>query len=121
MSDPTKFDWTDPTTNTDGSPVAAGEITGYEVGVRDTTAAGSAAGTYPFRATAPATATEELISLLSPALPKGVALVGAVRALTAGMDANNNPITSAWSMETNSFTLTPPAPVPNPPTNPIVA
>jgi hypothetical protein len=116
MSDPTKFVWTDPTTNTDGSPVAAGEITGYEIGVRDTTAAGSAAGTYPFGAKAPSTATSELISLLTPALPKGVLLAAAVRANTAGVDGNNNPVNSAWSTEA-TFTLTPPAPVPNPPTS----
>ena len=116
MSDPTKFTWVDPTANTDGSPVAAGEITGYEVGVRDTTATGSAAGNYPFGAKAPATATTELISLLTPSLPKGVLLAAAVRANTAGLDANGNPVNSGWSDET-TFQLTPPAPVPNPPTS----
>lgn len=116
MTDPTKFTWIDPTTNADGSPVTDGEITGYEVGVRDTTAAGSVAGTYPFGAKAPASATSELISLLNPALPKGVLLAGAVRALTAAKDANDNPITSGWSTEA-TFTLTPPPPVPNPPVN----
>lgn len=115
MSDPTKFVWTDPTTNTDGSPVAAGEITGYEVGVRDTTATGSTAGTYPYGAKAPATATTELISLLTPSLPKGVLLAAAVRANTAAVDINNNPINSKWSTEA-TFTLTPPPPVPNEPT-----
>lgn len=116
MTDPTKFTWTDPTTNVDGSPVAADEITGYEVGVRDTTATGSAAGTYPFGAKAPATATAELISLLNPTLPKGVALAAAVRANTAGLDTAGNPINSGWSTEA-TFTLAVPAPVPSAPTD----
>ncbi len=120
MSDPTKLNWTDPTTNEDGSPVASGEITGYEVGIRDTTAAGSAAGTYPFGAKAPATATSELISLLTPSLPKGVMLAAAVRANTAGLDVNGNLINSAWSTEV-TFQLTPPAPIPSAPTNPTVS
>ena len=115
MSDVTQFSWQDPTTNVDGSPIATGEITGYEIGVRDTTAAGSAAGIYAFGAKAPATATTELISLLNPVLPKGVGLAAAVRANTAGVDGNGNPINSAWSAET-TFQLAVPAPVPNPPT-----
>lgn len=117
MTDPTKLQWIDPTLNIDGSPVAAGEITGYEVGVRDTTAAASTAGTYPFRATAPSTATSELLSLLTPTLPKGVPLQAAVRALTAGVDAAGNPVSSGWSAElTQPLILTPPAPVPQAPT-----
>lgn len=44
---PTHVSWTDPTTNVDGTAIAAGEITGYQVGVRLTTATGSVAGTYP--------------------------------------------------------------------------
>lgn len=115
MSDPTKFVWIDPTTNKDGSPVADGEITGYEIGVRDTTAAGSTAGTYPFSAKAPDTATAELISLLNPALPKGVLLAAAVRANTAAKDDSGKLINSDWSQEA-TFQLTPPAPVPNEPT-----
>lgn len=116
MADPTKFTWVDPTLNKDGSPVTAGEISGYEVGVRDTTASGSSAGAYPYGAKAPATATSELISLLTPSLPKGVLLAAAVRANTPNVDANNNPINSDWSTEA-TFTLTPPPPVPNPPTD----
>ena len=104
MANPTLASWADPTTNTDGSAVAAGEITGYTVGVRDTTATGSAAGTYPYSVTAPATATSELLSLLTPTLPTGKALAAAVRANTS--NAN-----SAWSTEA-TFTLvgTPNAP-----------
>jgi hypothetical protein len=120
MSDPTKLNWTDPTTNVDGSPVAPGEISGYEVGVRDTTAAGSAAGSYPFGAKAPSTATSELISLLTPSLPKGVQLAAAVRANTPNLDDAGNPVNSAWSTEV-TFQLTPPAPIPSAPTNPTVS
>lgn len=109
MTNPTIASWTDPTTNVDGSPIAAGEITGYTVGVRDTTATGSVAGTYPFSATAPATSTTELLSLLTPALPTGVLLAGAVQASTAGP-------ASAWSNEAQ-FTLSAPVPVPSPPTS----
>lgn len=116
MSDPTKFVWTDPTTNKDGTPIAAGEISGYEVGVRDTTAAGSVTGVYPYGAKAPATATTELISLLNPSLPKGVLLAAAVRANTPNVDVNNNPINSDWSTEA-TFMLAIPAPVPNQPTD----
>jgi hypothetical protein len=108
MSTPTIATWTDPTTNTDGTPIAPGEIVGYELGVRDTTAAGSAAGTYPFGVKAPSTATSEPLALITPALPKGVLLAAAVRANTA---ANN----SDWTPEV-TFTLPVPVPVPNPPT-----
>jgi hypothetical protein len=116
MSDPTKFTWVDPTANKDGSPVTDGEISGYEVGVRDTTATGSATGVYPFGAKAPSTATTELISLLTPSLPKGVLLAAAVRANTPNVDANGNPINSDWSTEA-TFQLAVPPPVPLPPTS----
>jgi hypothetical protein len=115
MPNPTLLKWTDPTTNVDGTPITPGEITAYELGVRDTTAAGSAPGTYPFGVKAPPSAVSEPLSLLAPALPTGVLLAGAVRADTGGLDANGNPVNSAWSSEV-TFTLTPPAPVPNPPT-----
>jgi len=108
MTNPTQVTWTDPATNVDGSPIAAGEITGYTVGVRDTSAPGSAAGTYPFMATAPATATSELFALLNPVLPVGKPLAVAVQANTTGPS-------SAWSAEAD-FTIAPPPPVPNPPT-----
>lgn len=114
MSDPTKLDWTDPTTNTDGSPIAAGEVTGYEIGVRDTTAAGSTAGTYPYGFKAPPDAVEEPLTVINPVLPKGVLLAAAIRTNTAGLDGNNQPINSAWTEEV-TFTLSVPAPVPNPP------
>lgn len=105
MTTPTQVTWTDPTTNVDGTPIAAGEVTGYMIGVRDTSATGSAAGTYPFTATAPATATSELFSLLAPVLPTGKPLAVAAQTLSA----NGN---SAWSAEA-TFTL---PSIPNPPT-----
>jgi hypothetical protein len=113
MTNPTTASWVDPTTNVDGSPIAAGEITGYTIGVRDTTVAGSTAGTYPFTATAPATATSELLSLITPVLPTGDVLAAAVQANTATTN-------SAWSAEA-TFTLSPPPPTPNAPTNFTVA
>lgn len=104
MANPTKATWTDPTTNTDGTAVSTGEITGYTVGVRNTAATGSVAGTYPYSASAPAGATSELLSALTPTLPTGVLLAGAVQALSS---SNGN---SAWSTEA-TFTLTaPPSP-----------
>jgi hypothetical protein len=103
MANVTTASWTDPTTNTDGSAIASGEITGYTVGVR---LASGTAGTYPYSATAPATSTSELLSALTPVLPDGVALMGAVKANTATTS-------SAWSNEA-SFTL---QAIPNPPAN----
>jgi hypothetical protein len=120
MTAPTKFVWTDPTTNVDGSPIAAGEVTAYEIGVRDTTATGSAAGTYPFGIKAPPSATFEPFSALQPALPIGVLLAAAVRTDTGAVDGNNNPINSAWTAEV-TFTLPVPPPIPNPPTGFTVA
>lgn len=105
MTNPTKVTWTDPTLNTDGTPIAATEITGYTIGVRDTSSPGSAGGTYPYTFTAPSTVNTELLSVLTPVLPTGKPLALAVQALTA----NGN---SAWSTE-QTFTLTG---VPNPPT-----
>lgn len=115
MTDVTKATWVDPTTNTDGSPIAPGEITSYTLGVRDTTAAGSAAGTYPFSVSAPPNATSEPLDIIKPALPKGVLLAAAVRTDTAGLDAAGKPISSVWTPEV-TFTLPAPAPVPNQPT-----
>lgn len=107
--------WVDPTLNKDGSAVSATEITSYTVGVRDTTATGSTAGSYPFSVTAPSTTTHELISLLAPALPKGVALVASVKANTATAADPSLP-SSDWAPESAAFQLPVPPPVPVPPT-----
>lgn len=106
MSNPTQFTWTDPTTNTDGSTIVAGEVTGYTIGVRSTTAAGSAAGTYPALTTiANPTATTEALSALSSVL-KPDTYAAAIR--------SDGPVNSAWSAEA-TFTIVPP--VPNPPSS----
>jgi hypothetical protein len=109
MTNPTSITWTDPATNTDGSPLAAGEITGYSVGVRSNTAAGSAAGAYPYTASAPSTSTSELLSGLSSILPPDT-YVAAVGATTANGG-------SAWSAESAPFAIGAPTPTPNPPTS----
>ena len=118
MTAPTKISWADPTTNVDGSPVTANEITAYEVGVR---LASGVAGTYPYGVKAPASATSALLSTLTPILPTGVALVAAARADTGAVDASGNPVDSDWSAESQPFTLPVPPPKPNPPTNLSVA
>jgi hypothetical protein len=103
MPNPTKFSWTEPTTNTDGTAIAAGEITGYTVGARLTTAAGSAAGTYPFTFTVQgAGMLSAPLSNFSPALSPG-SYAAAVQAI--------GPENSAWSTEA-TFTIaeTPSAP-----------
>jgi hypothetical protein len=104
---PSIASWIDPTTNTDGSPIADGEITGYEIGARDTTAAGSVAGTYPYSFKAPPDVLAEPLSMLTPVLPKGVKLAAAMRTNTAGPNSD-------WTAEV-TFTLPVPLPVPNPP------
>jgi len=104
MSNPSKVSWIDPTLNVDGSAITTGELTGYLVGVR---LASGTAGTYPYTASAPAASVNELLSMLTPVLPTGAALVAAVQALST---TNGN---SAWSAESASFTLLTP---PNPPT-----
>jgi hypothetical protein len=98
--------WTDPTANTDGSAIQAGEITGYNVGVRP---ASGSAGTYPFITNiANPGATTEMIAALQGVLAPGVYMV-AVQA--------TGPVSSAWSNE-GTFTVTaPPPPTPNPPSD----
>lgn len=104
MSNPTQFTWTDPTANVDGTALSAGEVTGYTIGVRSTTAAGSVAGTYPALTTiANPTATSEAMSALSTVL-KPDSYAAAVR--------TDGAVNSAWSSEV-TFTIAPP--VPNPP------
>lgn len=98
MTNPTKFSWTDPTTNTDGSAVSAGEITGYTIGI------GTVSGTYTqLQPITPGTAVSEALSQVTPPLKAGT-YFAAVRAESAGGS-------SAWSTEVQ-FTLvvTPTAP-----------
>lgn len=99
MPNPTRFTWVDPTTNTDGTAITAGEVTGYEIGIRVT--AGSVAGIYPIIATVPgATAASELLTALGTVLVPG-SYAAAIR--------SSGPIASAWSAET-TFTIVPPTP-----------
>lgn len=99
------FTWTDATTNTDGSAIAAGEVTGFQIGVRSATAQGSAAGTYPILLpTAAASATSEAVSAATPMLQPDT-YFAAIR--------STGPVNSAW---TNEIEFTIAQPVPNPPT-----
>ena len=101
-----KFSWTDPTTNVDGSAIQAGEITGYSVGIRSATAAGSVAGTYTVTAAvAGATAANEAVASIGTVL-KPDTYAAAIQAV--------GPANSAWSSEIE-FVIAPP--VPSAPTN----
>jgi hypothetical protein len=55
----TGWTWVPPTTNTDGSAITPGEITAFTIGIRSTTASGTAPGTYPITVNAPPNATSE--------------------------------------------------------------
>lgn len=113
MSNPVAFSWQDPTTNTDGTPIAAGEITGYNIGVRSTTAVGSVAGTYPIVTTVVgATAANELLSALSTVL-KPDSYAAAIQTM--------GPTDSAFTAEITFMIVAPPPPVPNPPSGFAVA
>lgn len=101
---PTKFTWTPAATNTDGTPLTDGEITGYTLGIRSTTAAGSVAGTYPILASiTDPKATEEAIASIGTVL-KPDTYAAAIR--------SEGPEESAWTSEV-TFPVS--APVPNPP------
>jgi hypothetical protein len=101
MANPTKLSWVDPTTNVDGSAIASGEITGYQIGVRPSS---GTAGTYPMLTPVTATATSEPLASLSTILVPG-SYAAAIMALSA--------VNSVWSTEV-TFTIVPPQP--NPPT-----
>lgn len=97
------FTWVDATTNTDGSAIAAGEITGYQIGVRSATAQGSVAGTYPILLpTAAASATSEAVSAATPMLQPDT-YFAAIR--------STGPLNSAWTSELE-FTIAQPVPQP---------
>ena len=99
MSNPTVFNWTDPTLNTDGGAISPGEITGYQVGVRS----GGTAGTYPNTGTiASPTAVSMPLTAISPPLVSG-SYNAAIRSV--------GPTNSAWSTEI-AFSITG---VPQPP------
>jgi len=103
MANPTKFTWVDPTKNTDGTAVVAGEITGYSIGVRP---ASGTAGTYPIiTPISGATTTSEPLASLSTILTPGD-YAAAIQSV--------GPVNSAWSSEI-TFTISPP--IPTPPTS----
>lgn len=100
-----KASWTPPTTNTDGSALTSGEVTGYIVGLRSLTATGSIAGIYSIQSPVTATtAVSEALSAISASL-KPDNYAAAVQAQSA-----NGP--STWSGE---FQFQGVLPVPNPP------
>lgn len=91
-----KFSWTDPTTNVDGSAISGAELTGYTLGI------GVATGNYTeLVAITPGTATSEALASITPPLASGT-YFAAIRA-----ESVNGP--SAWSTEV-TFTLVPSAP-----------
>jgi hypothetical protein len=95
---PTKFTWTPPTTNVDGSAFDPSEVTGYELGIRP---ASGTAGTYPtlVEIAGEATAVEEISAIVPPLAPGDYA--AAIRAV--------GPVDSAFTSEV-SFTIAPPTP-----------
>lgn len=100
-----KISWTDPTTNDDGSPITAGEVTGFTVGLRSLTVTGSAPGTYPIQSpvTAPDALSEALSAITASLKPDDYAAV--VRT-----ESTLGP--SAWTSEVQ---FTGVLPRPNPP------
>ncbi len=99
---PTKLTWVDPTTNVDGTPLAAGEITGYLLGLRDVNANGSVAGIYPITANVPAGSTTAPLSVFGTIKPGSYAAAAQAE----------GPADSAWSIEA-LFTI---AEIPSAPT-----
>jgi hypothetical protein len=55
----TQWTWTLPTTYTDGTAIAPGDITSLVIGIRSTTSPSSVPGTYPLSITCPPTATSQ--------------------------------------------------------------
>lgn len=114
MSTPNQFTWVDSTTNTDGSAITQGEITGYTIGIRSLSEARSAVGTYPILVPISSpTATAETLAQIVAALGKPLtpdSYAAAIRSI--------GPVPSDWTAEVN-FTIA--QPQPNPPTNFTVA
>jgi hypothetical protein len=92
----TTFNWAIPITNTDGTTITAGEITGFHIGTRQ----GGVAGTYPtLTPVASPTATSATATFAPGTYNAAISTVG--------------PVNSAFSSE---ITFTVAQPVPNPPT-----
>jgi len=107
---PTEFSWTPATTNEDGSPVAAGELTGVTIGIRSTTAAGTVPGTYPITIPVPGAALTK--ELLSAAYSAGLAMLKPDTYMPAIREESVNG-SSKWSVEApaDEFQIVPPAPL----------
>lgn len=101
-----KVSWQAPTANDDGSALTIGEVTGYIVGLRSLSVAGTAAGTYPIQSppTSSTALTEALSAITANLKPDSYA--AAVQAQSA-----NGP--STWSSEAQFQGV---LPKPNPPT-----
>ena len=109
--------WTDPTVDINNNPLPAGEVTGYNIGIRDLAASGSVAGTYPNTvAVLGAASTSEAMSLL---LQSGALIPGHSYAVAGQTLAATPPGPSAWSVEFQF--LFQPVAAPNPPTGFTVA
>jgi hypothetical protein len=98
MPNPTAYNWVAPTKNTDGTAIAAGEITGYSIGQRPTS---GTPGTYTSTVNVSGAATLTAPITLGPG------------SWTAAIQTVG-PTDSAFTTEV-SFVIAPP--VPNPPGN----
>jgi hypothetical protein len=97
--------WKAPTTNTDGSPIPPGELTGYIVGLRSLTAANTSIGVYPILSPkVDATVLQDAFTSIAANL-KQDDYATAVKATSVNGD-------SAWSAE---VLFTGVLPIPNPP------
>ena len=101
MANPTEFIWTIPTENTDGTPIVPGEITGYQIGIRNV--ANSNVGVYSiFSVVANATAGSLAFASLGATLPPGT-YAGAAQTLstTNGNSGWSNEVTFTWQSTAN--------------------
>lgn len=102
-----KFSWTDASKNLDGSAIVAGEVTGFLIGIRQSS---GTAGTYPINSPAiAANAVSEAVALITPALQPGD---------YAASIKSVGPTNSDWSPEV-TFTIA--LPIPNAPSGFTVA
>lgn len=92
------FTWIPPTTNATG-------LTGYNIGIRSTTASGSVAGTYSILGNVAGAATAKALLSSIVTAPKPDTYAAAIRSV--------GPVNSKWSPEIQ-FTV--PVPEPSPPT-----
>jgi len=103
MTTLTTISWVDPTTNEDGSPIVAGEITGYVIGIRAGVVGDGGAGGYTTKAIAvgPAAVSEALSALGTVVTVPGNYVVAV---------QTNGPTNSLWSAEVPLVIAAPPPP-----------